>query len=773
MSEIDKVEFYFATHAYTLDQTTGVIRSNAEAKPDLDKTIQSLNAILLAALPNTASTKILVNALSLSNALVMHLSKTQNGGFFSRISELIWGSTTSLTRATSLQTKFQNKYQEAEARQLKELQKAVDQIKDKPPTEDELEALGALLVCLPAHLQKKTTFQQALVCYTKHSVEYLAKKRLKKPKEHIAALIALDADLNFLHAFHLHNPSDTAINTVVLTVLKNSDASCMRTFFTRTYACVYNNFTKPSTKRLFDITLSFFEVAQKHFTTKLPDANPLDTYWNALFKKIPCEIPLTDLASDFICEIAEMSLKSAKYKPLLDEALYWLMRQKNASDSIYRIIVQNSEHKLLTAIVDALDSTYNVIQASSKMDQIMLRFWQLAKGIDKTSTLTKRQKFLLAYFIELETKSRFKNQYYNKKTNNIPRSIQSEGTTDDLIVLLTEKLDHYTVAQGKHKRVSPAFYIPHNPEQSASLVCRTVNPSKITTSDGKRMRTTKQLGSEAKKEAELQKKLTNIRGIWPQLSMHSYTKTVTEETVDGKKKVDIDRVSVISPMGISVLQFYNTHMPDAFCFILEIMADLASGLGTLHTMGLIHGDIKITNALYARAIDSKGIGGWIDFGHLFSIADHKKDPKGFAGIYGTLIFTAPELIATKEFHGDPTKLEVWAFGSMLYTIFKGKKPSWQSQILENLARQNLPITSKQIADMNRLICKEIEEPYLQLKQKTTRSWQEEIDYLICCSLHLCPEDRWTMKQICQHLEKIMKKTPQDIRLKQKIPEPPK
>jgi len=749
MSSLTVERFDFDKHNYIIDHDAGLIRADGS---DFEITLKSLHELEQ---KTPTRSKVLRVAVHLTDAV------SQNFHKFSSVSQRVWGRVNAKQKIARLKEALTHAQTTAEQRESTELNQAFSTIKAKAPSEEELADLRLRLDCASDTLQKSALFQQARAYYVDAVSKKLAKNAFLHPDEHIDSVLELDPSLDFLSKFQENGPSDAAINRVVAKVASKN------TFFSHIYSCVYKLFIKPPTQRLFFVTVLLFECGTKHFGDTISNHSSVKETWDTLSKKIPQEIPFCDLLSDFIAEVAELTLHDKKYKFLLEEALQYLLRANQVA-FLDRIILLNLDKQLLEPIVVALEKMYGPTHKDTEMGKLMERYRQISAVIPSKPPLTKREAFLLARFLERNV-SGDTSAYYNKEKHELPRSVQKKEQTKDHAILLTRKEDLYAYPEGTWKRSGPVFFIPAERDKKASLACRTVNHIQIKHPDGTTSYTTEEIGREVLTEALIHKNLTGLRGIWPQLMMHAYTKTITIQTDTASKEIEVPRISVISPLGSSLMQFCETFMPECFPFIIHRSTDLAFGLKSLHERKEVHLDIKADNALYGKDMDGKDIGGWIDFGHHTTIQELREHPKALKGTYGTRIFTAPELIGKESFSGDVTKLDVWAFGCMLYWTFLGKKPSWQSEILEKIPHEKDTIADEQVIAMHALIKKEIEPEYEKLHKSTNRSWNEELQYVIFGALRFCPEYRWDMRKISEHLEKLCQTIPPDMRKNQKLP----
>ena len=84
----------------------------------------------------------------------------------------------------------------------------------------------------------------------------------------------------------------------------------------------------------------------------------------------------------------------------------------------------------------------------------------------------------------------------------------------------------------------------------------------------------------------------------------------------------------------------------------------------MHSLGLVHGDIKDENIL----IDENGKVKLIDFGSASFYTGQK-----FTRFLGTIPYASPEILRGDKFYDGPSA-EVWALGCCLYTMLTGQIP---------------------------------------------------------------------------------------------------
>jgi len=130
----------------------------------------------------------------------------------------------------------------------------------------------------------------------------------------------------------------------------------------------------------------------------------------------------------------------------------------------------------------------------------------------------------------------------------------------------------------------------------------------------------------------------------------------------------------------------------------KIFTQVIEGLGYLHSLDIVHRDIKLENLL----LDSKNNVKIIDFG--FSI-ENPKD-KTLNVFCGTPSYMAPELVTKKNYYGH--LIDIWAAGILLYVILAGYFPFKEvseKDLFRRIARGQYEFPSHMSEDARSLIKK--------------------------------------------------------------------
>jgi serine/threonine protein kinase len=186
---------------------------------------------------------------------------------------------------------------------------------------------------------------------------------------------------------------------------------------------------------------------------------------------------------------------------------------------------------------------------------------------------------------------------------------------------------------------------------------------------------------------------------------------------------------------------------DVFPVLLSISIALATQLVWIHENNVIHGDLKLGNALYTN----DGRATWTDWAFSAHASVEIRFPMT-AGFYGSLDFTPPEVFGVSPpFNGNFFKVESWAFGIFLYEFFFKERLPWGTWLRNFYVTQREP----QSIDRGEFFAK----IYLFLDEKlkgTENPALTQVQILIRELLNSSPEHRPSMQEVVDRLCKISK-----------------
>jgi serine/threonine protein kinase len=127
--------------------------------------------------------------------------------------------------------------------------------------------------------------------------------------------------------------------------------------------------------------------------------------------------------------------------------------------------------------------------------------------------------------------------------------------------------------------------------------------------------------------------------------------------------------------GVESFKYFNDNLllgKTNPLLVRRILLDIARGLATLHAADIAHQDIKFDNVMlvfgpsgeFMRAVI-------IDFGFTMRVTEI---PHGSQK--GSIYYSAPEIVQKGVLS---EKVDIWAFGVMLYVLFNGHFPIWSNQ----------------------------------------------------------------------------------------------
>ncbi|KAL5523365.1 hypothetical protein ACEPAF_1632 [Sanghuangporus sanghuang] len=118
---------------------------------------------------------------------------------------------------------------------------------------------------------------------------------------------------------------------------------------------------------------------------------------------------------------------------------------------------------------------------------------------------------------------------------------------------------------------------------------------------------------------------------------------------------------------------YVTRNPS--CNVLNLVVGIASGLAHLHSLGIVHSDIKSDNVM----VSDLGNALICDFGCSRMVDSSRTYARLTSSVKGTSRYLAYELVVAPDLGGElsgshTTKTDVWAFGMTAFELFTHERP---------------------------------------------------------------------------------------------------
>ncbi|KAJ1569923.1 hypothetical protein HK096_010000 [Nowakowskiella sp. JEL0078] len=123
-------------------------------------------------------------------------------------------------------------------------------------------------------------------------------------------------------------------------------------------------------------------------------------------------------------------------------------------------------------------------------------------------------------------------------------------------------------------------------------------------------------------------------------------------------------VTELHGLGVDLFDYIELNQQMVEQEIKYIFRQIVEAVNHLHTLNIVHRDIKDENVIVN---ESKSIQ-LIDFGS----SDYLKEGKKFETFYGTLDYCSPEVLTGHKYDGRPQ--DVWALGILLYTMIYKENP---------------------------------------------------------------------------------------------------
>ena len=124
----------------------------------------------------------------------------------------------------------------------------------------------------------------------------------------------------------------------------------------------------------------------------------------------------------------------------------------------------------------------------------------------------------------------------------------------------------------------------------------------------------------------------------------------------------LNDVYIIMQKGGESLKSYIANLNLSFDEVLKISSQIANGLKCLHSLGIIHRDIKLENIVHVsnefRLID-------------FGLSTIISSSESTLDSYGTITYMSPEIIKKEKYNN---KADIWSFGVVVYILLKKRLP---------------------------------------------------------------------------------------------------
>jgi len=148
------------------------------------------------------------------------------------------------------------------------------------------------------------------------------------------------------------------------------------------------------------------------------------------------------------------------------------------------------------------------------------------------------------------------------------------------------------------------------------------------------------------------------------------------EVINDERKDKLYIIMEYLPKGPIMAAGNPTKKIDDMEMLRQYMRDICMALEYLHTIGIVHTDIKPENLL----VDAENRLKIADFGVSMLLENERRSGKKIQKFQGTPAFTAPETTIGKPFH--PWPLDIWAVGVTFFILGHGKLPFPASNVIE-------------------------------------------------------------------------------------------
>ncbi|MBS0634465.1 MAG: protein kinase [Verrucomicrobia bacterium] len=240
-----------------------------------------------------------------------------------------------------------------------------------------------------------------------------------------------------------------------------------------------------------------------------------------------------------------------------------------------------------------------------------------------------------------------------------------------------------------------------------------------------------------------------------------YSNIITQVEYKSKNRPYETKTVLLQEVYDHDLYIYTGFTPEesrkkiSFDDMIKVLEDVGTTLLKMHEDGFVHRDVKAKNILY-RKVNGKVEAKLIDFGHTYSPDEDSYDclRKRIKG-YGTLRYTAPDLLEDPEMDGDPLLLaqaeDAYALGQCIFEVFFQESTPWGSIAYRALKK-------KKNADENRATAikmqKELAEDLANQAARPPKTAVKELIRITSRLLEPNPKKRMRMKEFMRALSDL-------------------
>lgn len=420
----------------------------------------------------------------------------------------------------------------------------------------------------------------------------------------------------------------------------------------------------------------------------------------------------------------------------------------------------NQIQVLITAFEELLDEARRLKLSSrgTLLENILLRYAQLERTSFQKNPLTRQERLRLALYLEitLPTIVVLSKKLLFKADTGLEQVLQL-NMREKKICITAMKDNSEMAVSGTYKEVLSGIEIDYNDRQSIpETIARAYLKSQLSVGEVQ----------DTFKEIRFYERFKGAYGI-VQLKWWC---CFTQMHLKGKdKNFRCQSPSMVFQKYEQPLHFVH-NWPNYFTLFEKIVIsqDLIWGLWNMHKAGVIHGDLKLNNALVKQDTARKYAAALADFGFSFDHANNEAPNFVIGqGYYGSIDATAPELFGDQSFVGNYYKLDVWAMGVMLYELYKGHGTYWTQDIqnsyqnnFNNIKNKHCNGRALQAAQkrVKAQIESDIEVPFAALNRKAMLgllTQKEEFEKLLYQMLRLHPSERVTIEQAKVEIDRII------------------